>query len=198
MTTYFIINGFNLNLTAAHADFSSLHEGLISVESTVVPVDISWRRKTHTKFVERFLDEYSKHKSDKNIVIGNSFGALVALLSAGQFKPDELHLCSLSPFIKESLEDNKVRDYVIKRFGIRRAEDLKQYSIGGLANQVNALGMKVNFLYGEQEKKDLPFLVEFAKKYSKLFNNSRVSEIKGAPHSMRDPAYQKGLMEILK
>lgn len=197
MTTFFVINGFNLQLTAAHPNFSLLHEGLRGRGSQVVPVDINWRHKTHAQFVEQFLTEYAQYKTDENVVIGNSFGAIAALLSAEQFKPDVIYLCSLSPFSKETLVNKDTHVYGVKKFGIRRVNDLSKYSIIEVADGINRMGSKVKFLYGEQEKKSLPWLVEYTQKYSKFFNSSEVHEVAGAPHSLRNEAYQRGLLELI-
>ena len=81
MTTLFLINGYNTKRTATDVAFKPLRDGLEVLGYRVVPVDISWRFKTVSQFCQQFRQLYQEQKSDTNIVVGNSFGAMVALLS---------------------------------------------------------------------------------------------------------------------
>ncbi|MCW1908310.1 MAG: alpha/beta hydrolase [Candidatus Saccharibacteria bacterium] len=185
-------------MTARHPMFQPLKNDLEHLGYTFIPVDISWKQMTHSRYIKQFVAQYSHLKSESNIVIGNSFGAVVALLAADIFKPDRLVLCSLSPFFKESLSNRTTYDYAVGRFGKRRVEDLKKYSIKEIASVMNLSATKIDFLYGEYEKEEYPLLVDFTQKYNELFLNSGTSEVKSAPHSLKNPYYQKFVVELLK
>ena len=95
MTTIFLITGFRPGVTATHDKYKHFIKLLEDKGYKVVPVDIDWAYKTHTQFINLFLKNYKAMKGDRNVLVGNSFGALAVLLSAREFEPDEIYLCSL-------------------------------------------------------------------------------------------------------
>ena len=71
-----------------------------------VPVHIDWHNKKPRVFGDyqkQFIQQYKKIKKYKKYVLGFSFGAMVAFLTATKLKPTALILCSLSPYFKEDL-----------------------------------------------------------------------------------------------
>lgn len=197
MTTIFLITGFRPGVTATHDKYKHFIKLLEDKGYKVVPVDIDWAYKTHTQFVSLFLKYYKAMKTDRNVLVGNSFGALAALLSAREFEPDEIYLCSLSPFFKESLVDKEVENYSKKRFGTRRVEDLKQYSIVRVAEELNSTQIKVHFLFGSIERTIYPMLPKFTETYQRLFKNSTITELDDVAHSLRLPEYYQSVVELL-
>ena len=193
MKTIFVINGFNVNRTATADKFRPLVTGLEAKGFRVIPVDISWRRKTPTQFTGEFLEVFRKHRSDYNIVLGNSFGSIVALLAAPTLQPNELYLCSISPFFKE--DRGKLPDsYAIGKFGKRRAEDLWALSFDELAQQIHA---KTVITYGENENVLHPELVERCKIAARRIEGATLHSLPGAPHSIGDKTYTEELLKLL-
>ena len=87
--------------------------------------------------------------------------------------------------------------YTTKRFGLRRALDLRKYSFNQLAQSLSVHGIPTHFLYGEKEKEIYPPLVSFTKMNYKKVSNAELREIKGAPHSLKDPAYYEAVVGLL-
>ncbi|HTB49172.1 MAG TPA: alpha/beta hydrolase [Verrucomicrobiae bacterium] len=195
MKTIFILAGFDLHETALSTDYAKLREELAGKGYNVVPVDISWYRKTPSQYVEEFRHFYAKHKTGENMVIGNSFGAVIAFLAAAELRPDVVCLCSLSPFFKE--DRRKKQDaYGIRYFGKRRMEDLWQYSADEVAKQLNDTKVKTFVLYGEKEHRTSPDLVARCKDTASKLRRSKLLEIAGAPHDMADSAYTSAIVDL--
>ncbi len=196
MKTIFLISGFDTNETAAGKDYRWLVEGLKRNNYNVISVDIKWRRKTPSQYVKEFKTFYKNHKTKENIIIGNSFGAVVAFLSASELSPDSIYLCSLSPFFEE--DKGKFPDkYAIRHFGKRRAEDLWSYSASKVAEKINKTNVETFVLYGQKEHKTSPNLVARAKDTAKKLKNSELIEVPNAPHNLEDKTYGSALIKML-
>lgn len=196
MKTVFIIAGFDLHDTASDSEYDRLKKGLKNKDYNVAAVDINWLRKTPSQYVEKFISIYKHHKTDVNILIGNSFGAVIAFLAASAIQPDTIYLCSLSPFFKE--DRHKFPDsYAIKIFGKHRAEDLWSYSADEIAEAINHTSIKTFVLYGEKEHVTSPALVSRCQDTANKVKNSSLVEIAGAPHNMSDSTYSDALINML-
>ncbi len=196
MTTVFIIAGFDLHNTAATDKYIVLENGLKNKGYGIVASDISWKKKTATQYAKEFVDFYNKHSSEKNIVIGNSFGAVVAFISAPETKPDKLYLCSLSPFFKED-RGKRLDSYGIDIFGKRRMEDLWSISVRDMEAKINIANVKTTVTYGEKERQTSPTLVARCKDTAKHIKLSQLIEIPNAPHSMADERYSETLIDLI-
>jgi len=198
MTTVFIIAGFILGESAAtFEEFDDFEQLLQAKGYAVVRVDILYNEHTHSTYTAEFTARYKNLKTEKNIVIGNSFGAVVALLSASVFEPDELYLCSMSPFFKETLQDKEFYKYAVTNFGKNRTDDLSSYSTLEQAAAINKLNIPVHFTYGELEAGVYDHLIDFNKSYQPFFAISDIREITHAPHGFRDPNYYKAIVDLL-
>lgn len=193
MKTAFILAGFDLHETATSPDYLRLRTGLTEQGYHVIPIDISWKHKTPSQYVDEFISTYKSNASDENIIIGNSFGAVVTFIAAPKIKADRIFLCSLSPFFKE--DRGKQPDSLgLKYFGKKRMNDLWSYSATLIANSVK--NSKVYVLYGEKEHQTSPILVGRCKDTAKNIINASLIEIKGAPHDMSDGIYTNAILEL--
>ncbi len=196
--TAFICAGFNFNTTSADEEYDYLANGLQKLGYEIVRVDINWKRKDHDRYVGELAKVFTANSGETNILIGNSFGALAALLFAAKRPINRLVLCSLSPFFKETLSSESGMKYAEHKFGRFRADNLAQYSIKDISSAVNSSGSQVDFIYGELEKQSVPFLVDFTKEVAPLFNDSKIYEASSAPHSLSNVCYQEAVLNLLK
>lgn len=198
MSTVFIIGGLDIHNTAADSVHKPLRHALGANGHQVIPVDISWRNKTASQFSLEFIDFYNRTKSSKeNVVVGNSFGAVVALISAAALKPDQIVLCSLSPFFAEDIHQSWPSKRMQRLLGTRRLEDIGHYSIEAIAEDLNKTNIEVTVLYGEKEHQSSPKLVERAKDIAEKIKRATLVEVEAAPHSLKSPEYVRGLTKIL-
>ncbi len=196
MKTAFLIHGFRLNITAAHARYNDLKTALESKGYRVAPVNITWNYRTVSKFADGFVDFYKAHKSEHNLIVGNSLGAMTAFVSTPLIVPNELILCSLSPFFSEDLNKHEPV-YVVHRFGKQRAEDFTKLSANKIAEQISQKNIRTTFLYGEKEKEMYPTLVARVKASASQVKSSRLIEIPNAGHPMHEPEYVAGIKKAL-
>lgn len=195
MKTAFILAGFDLQETATSADYLPLRCALREKGYKVIPVDISWRNNTPSKYSEEFVSKFNKLSSDENIIIGNSFGAVVAFISATKLNAHSLFLCSLSPFFKED-RAKRPDSYAIRYFGKKRMEDLWSLSAKDTAESINATRCFV--LYGEKEKQTSPILVDRCRQTAKQIIGATLIEVKNAPHDMSHDAYTAAILKLIK
>jgi hypothetical protein len=130
---------------------------------------------------------YEREKGDYNIVIGNSFGAVVALITAAKIRPDEVILCSLSPFFQEDIGPGWPTKTNTRRL------DISSYSVTQLAAAAQKLSTEFVVMYGEQEVTPLPRLVARVRDTAQALGVD-AKEAPGAPHSFRDEAYVQAIM----
>lgn len=100
-----------------------------------VPIIISWKYGVMSKYVGEFLKQLKHEKNDEVYVLGFSFGAMIAFISAVNIKPKVIFLCSLSPYFKEDL--TRLPKSWKKMVGKRRVNDLKNISFSALVKKLN-------------------------------------------------------------
>ena len=196
MKTAFLISGFSMNSTAADPDCAELRKAIREKGYKVLPAPILWNHKTVSEFTDEFVGFYNRQKTEKNIVIGNSFGAAVAFVASQYIHPDRVFLCSLSPCFKEDRSSLSER-YSRRIFGKKRQADFKKLSANEIADKINRIGLDVTLLYGEKEKEKYPPLVKRVKDTAKTIVDSKLIEIPNGPHSFDDPVYIKAIQRLL-
>lgn len=190
MKTFFIIPGFWF--PAGHEKFSWLVKYLRNKKYKVIEVPVKWGYSTLTKNAKEFEVFFNKNKGKDNYVLGFSYGAVIALLTANNLKPKKIYLCSLSPDFKE---DFKYMDKQSKKYiGKRRMDDVKTRSGKKIAK---SLAVPSVVFYGEVEGKKYPDLRKRCEETARLARNSRFIKVKNAPHDISHPEYQKAIKSIL-
>lgn len=188
--TIFLIPGFKTQIT------DDMYQGLISYlkdeNYTVHAVPISWNNRTVTENAQEFVS-YLEEKKEKNYyVLGFSYGAVIALMTAEKIKPKKLILCSLSPDFKE---DTKAMPIWLKKYiGANRYADTATRSANKLAK---SLTVETVLLYGEKEGVKYPQLKKRSEETARLIKKSRLIVVKDAPHDISFSAYHKAIREVI-
>jgi len=197
--TVFILRGFKLNTTASDPDYQEIRNVVEPKGYRIAPVKITWNRKSVSDFAKQFTKLYEQEKSEYNIVIGGSLGAMAALASTPLTAPNELVLCSLSALFQEDLAryDAIYTKHLLYWLGKRRLEDFETLSADKLADQINEMNIKTTLTYGEIEKQMYPQLVARVRNTAAKIHNSKLVEIPNAGHRMHEPEYIAGLRQLL-
>jgi pimeloyl-ACP methyl ester carboxylesterase len=193
MKIAFLISGYNFNQTSADPKYASLRTAIAAKGYKVVPSTFVWNHTTVAQYVPKFVDFYQKNKGDYNILIGNSYGAMVAFLATPATEPNRVLLCSLSPYFAEDYSKT-TKEYRLKRFGKRREVDMKKISAKQTAEAINKTSVEITLMYGENEDK---ILIDRVKSTAKDLKNSEVIEVPNGPHHMIDPIYTAAIAEQL-
>ena len=143
-------------------------------------ITIDWERHVMSDHVEQFKKQYLQSKADQNYVIGFSFGAMIAFITALELKPDKLFLCSLSPYFKEDLIHLK-RKTDIRFLGKRRMEDLKKNSAVKIAKLISAPTI---IFCGGKEGSKYPSLLKRCKDASIQIRHAQLVIAENAPHEI--------------
>lgn len=153
-------------------------------------ISIEWQRKTMSQYVEQFLEQYKKHKTEQNYFLGFSYGAMICFIVSAQVPVDTQILCSLSPFFAEDI--TKMKKSWVKEIGKKRTEDFKQIDAQQIITNIKA---RTIFLRGEKELK------EVAESSNRIYPNLHCSKelyiVANAKHDIGDQNYQKKIEEVI-
>ncbi len=164
-------------------------------EYNIYGVPIDWKYKTLNEYTKQFETFYNKHKGKSNTVLGFSYGAAIAFITATYLKPDVLILCSLSQTFKEDFDAlNKHKVLIIKSIGKKRWISGNSFEARKIAEKITS---KTTILYGELEAKHSPQLEKRSLETSTLIKNVTLIKIKDTPHIIDSIGYQKTLAKII-
>lgn len=153
-------------------------------------IHIDWQYKVMSDYVEQFLLQYQKNKAEQNYVLGFSFGAMIAFISANQVVPDRLFLCSLSPYFKEDL--NGTTKFVKRFMGKRRMADFEKYSAAKIAKNIN---VPTIIFCGEDEGDRYPTLLKRCQGVARSIPDAMLIIPPTAPHEIDYPSYIKAIKD---
>lgn len=188
--TFFIIPGFKAQTT--DASYQWLVSFLKKNEFSVRLVPVTWTRRTVTQNAEEFLRYFDMHKTEENYILGFSYGAVIALMTAQYTQPNVLYLCSLSPDFAEDVHTMPawLRSYI----GKRRFADAGTRSAVKLAQ---ALTVKTFIFQGEKEEIEYPPLKKRGEKTAQLAKHATLIRVPDAPHQIDYPTYQEAIKKYL-
>lgn len=189
--TLFIIPGFHNQTTDDKYTWLKQY-AKVKGFSLMLPT-IDWKRKVMTDYVKEFTDFYTNHKSDTNYVLGFSYGAMIAYISAPELKPDKLFLCSLSGYFAEDL--HLLKPSWIANRGHRRIDDFKNYSAKSIAKRITSPTV---IFYGEKEAKNYPNLKNRCEEAARDIQNAKLVEVPQAPHEIAFPSYMEAIKSELR
>jgi pimeloyl-ACP methyl ester carboxylesterase len=188
--TIFLIPGFKTQISDPL--YKELVSYLESKNYKVESVPITWNNRTVTQNAQEFLKFFEERKVKNNLVLGFSYGAVIALMTAEQTKPSKLILCSLSPDFKE---DAKLMPAWLKKYiGQNRYNDTQTRSAIKLAKSLSA---KTVIFYGEKEGVEYPPLKKRSEETAKLAKDSKLVVVKDAPHDISFPAYIEAIKKVV-
>ncbi len=183
--TLFIIPGFKEKIS--HKQYRALQKLFIGKGFDVKMVPIVWDRRVMTDWIARFHDFFQVNRGKNNVVLGFSWGAMIALLTAKQLQPNELILCSLSPYFAEDL--SKIPAWWKRFIGKRRTTDFGRYS---MKSAVKGVSMKAKVFIGGAEQKKFRHLAARCTLAAKALGTS-VIVIDGVKHDIGDARYREVL-----
>jgi pimeloyl-ACP methyl ester carboxylesterase len=189
MKTIFIVTGFKQAKHNAQFKWMRPYFSKLGFEVKVFAAD--WDYRVMSDYLSDFELFYAKNKSEQNYVLGFSFGAMIALLSARTLQPDRLYLCSLSPYFKEDIQ--KIRKTWERLIGVRRKRDFQLHSAKKASQQ---LIVPTVVLYGEAEGVKFPNLKKRCEYVADLLPKSTLVVVKDASHKIDHPEYIRVIKEL--
>ena len=187
MKTIFIITGFKQN--KEDIQFKWMYPYFSEKGFRVKIFAPNWNFHVMSDYVNEFVEFYGKNKSDVNYVLGFSFGAMTAFISAPVIKPSHLYLCSLSPYFKEDLTTLKQNHAIV--IGIRRLKDFSNHGAKEIAKLLH--NIPIDIFYGENEAEKYPRLKNRCILTHKALPNSKLTVVKNASHKINHLEYVKAI-----
>ncbi len=149
----------------------------------VISFDPQWKRSTIKNWLEAFNKLVGKNIEDA-VVIGFSFGAYIAALSAKNHRFSKIIFCSLSPYFKDDIQ--KLPALAHRMLGKKR---IQHFSENSFPDNISTPAL---FIVGD---KDMRFVIDRVKKsYKKWMGPKKLEIIKGAEHDINNDSY----LEIIK
>jgi len=154
-----------------------------------IPVNISWKYKTISDYVDQFMNKYNKYKNKEIYIFGFSYGALIAFIVSTKIKPKMQILCSLTPCFKEDLP--YLKNWWKKGMGKRRIQDLKKYSFNQLVKKIKC---RTILVAGSKEIKQL---LKRVRDTNKKLKNSKLVIIPKIKHPISQKEYVNTIKELI-
>ena len=154
-----------------------------------VIVKIAWKGKKPLLFqtyVDQFLKQYKKEKGEKTYILGFSFGAMIAYLTAGQTKPRGLILCSLSPFFEEDFAT------IPEKWTKWWTKNYKETFV--FKDSSPSVKSKTHILLGDKEG---PEIMARGKEAQRQISGSTLMVIKGGRHNISQKQYLAELEKLI-
>lgn len=188
--TFFILPGFRMQVT--DKPYKWLIAYLENNGIRVLKVPVAWNNKTLSQNAAEFVEYFNAHKSKENYILGFSYGAVLALITANLLRPKKIYLCSVSP---DFSEDRASMTPWMKRYiGKKRFADTATRNGRKLAKQLLVPSV---ILYGEKEGKDYLSLKKRCEETVHLAKRSRLVVVKDAPHAIDHPEYREAIIKAL-
>lgn len=186
MKTIFVIPGFKQK--PASKSFVWLKKFLNEKNFDVKIVPIIWNYKTITDYCLQFEKFYDENKGKENYILGFSYGAVIAYITAEKLQPKKIFLCSLSPDFKEDVSsmNNFIRCYI----GKRRVKDCMTRSGKDIAKR---LTLPTVIFYGEKEGEQYPQLKKRCEETALLAKNAKLIIVKDSLHDIANPEYMEAI-----
>lgn len=191
MTTIFIVTGFKQKKDNVQFKWMRPYFTKLGFEVKVFAAD--WDYHVMSDYVENFKRYYREHKGKENFVLGFSYGAMIALLSAKELQPNWLYLCSLSPYFKEDM--HKLRADWRKKIGVRRCLDFLKHDFKQVTK---GLTIPTTVLYGENEGAKYPTLRKRCEVVNEVLLKSKLIIVNDAPHKIDHPEYIKAIKVVFE
>ncbi|MFA6094741.1 MAG: hypothetical protein WC757_02530 [Candidatus Paceibacterota bacterium] len=157
---------------------------------TPIHVEIGWGRNKPERFseyAEQFLKQYKKQKGVETYILGFSYGATLAFLTAHKTKPKAFIFCSLSPYFEEDLIH--LKPSWVKWF--RKSFTESDYSFTKLALKIKT---RTYLIAGDDEGKEVMSRAKDAKR--KLCDSS-LAIARGAKHKIGQEEYLKTIRRVI-
>lgn len=156
----------------------------------VVHVDIQWDAsfpKQFAVFTKQFFQQFKKVRGARVYVLGFSYGATIAFLTAKRTHPAHLILCSLSPYF---VEDQKNLEPSWLKFW--KKEFVKSdYSFKELAPGVTS---QIDLIVGSEEHTSV---LKRARDARKRLPNVSLTVAKGAKHNIGQKEYLATIEKLI-
>lgn len=173
-----------------HPGYRKLAKLAASYGFSPVHVEIDWHKEKPASFAgyaKQFLKQFKKKRGVQIYVLGFSYGATIAFLTATKTKPAGLILCSLSPYF---VEDQKNLEPGWRKFWQENFIN-SNYEFKQLAPKIS---WPTYLIVGSEEHHSLLTRARSARRQLKA---STLTIAKGARHRIGQKEYLRTIEEVI-
>jgi pimeloyl-ACP methyl ester carboxylesterase len=182
MRTVLFIPGYYESIN--DRDYKAVIKTIESKGYKVKFVPVTWMRTTLKDWLPAFIKTYEKYDAKSTILVGFSFGAVIALCAAARRNPAGLWLFSLSPYFVEDIPKDKRDMYGL---GHRRIGAFKEMLSEDLCKSISCPTL---VFVGEKEDKSVHGR---AIRTNKLLSRSKLIEVPDSKHDVANSNYIKSI-----
>lgn len=187
MKKLYLIPGYKHHINTVW--YQELIKKLQSIWYKVVCIKIKWRYRVMSDYITQAKNQIQA--SSEDVILGFSFGAMIALRVAEEQKCKKVVLCSLSPYFSEDL--TTASKYTLFRLGIRRWRDFsKNYSQECITNSLDNLFV---IIYWTAETENLQ---RRNKQMKEMLSIQNVWLVDWVGHDIAHNDYQKMILKYIK
>lgn len=154
-----------------------------------IQVSIMWDLKIPRNFEDynnQFLKKFRGNKKDKVYILGFSYGAVIAFMTAKQINPASVILCSLSPYFVEDYKNIKPQWLKWWKKNFNSELSFKKLLTG--------YKTKSYIIVGESEDKSVMIR---ARSFKRNIKYSELKIAKGAKHNIGNKGYLEAIKEVI-
>ncbi len=183
--TLIIIPGFGHN--ASNPEYRAVAK--IAKKKGYIPVfvPVTWQYRGISRWLKETETRVKTKMGANTVILGFSFGAMLAVLLAQRYHCKKLILCSLSPYFKEDLRfiPNNARQWL----GKRRMHDFAHYTFPKNSTTSATLIMgDSDWQFGLKKIKE---------RYHLWKGKKKLHILKGVAHSMNNDLYLKAVEQSI-
>lgn len=168
--------------------YKELQNSLVKNGYIVVIINISWKYNVMSNYIKQA--ELQIEDTENAEILGFSFGAMITLKLAEQYKFKRVFLCSLSPYFSEDL--HLFPKYYSFKLWLRRWNDFRDHYKG--TDIRNSYKNKILMIYGWKETDRLQ---KRAKKMVELLGIKDVSIVEQVWHDIADKKYLEAIIWLV-
>lgn len=197
MKTAIVIPGFREQVQSGPLSwrYQPLLNDLKEAGYTVKIIVPPWQRRTIFEWLDEIDTRMKGIDARQTVVIGFSFGAMIAAGLAARHRFKKAILCSLSPYWAEDIPNAK--PWWLKTVGTRRVGAFKKYSFKDITKNYKASSTLVLLGSREAKNRKAPIMFQRSQAAGRQLPNTRFELVPSAGHNIAQPNYRQRIKREL-
>jgi pimeloyl-ACP methyl ester carboxylesterase len=197
MKVAIVIPGFKDHVRdgRGHRTYEPLLRDLNGAGYVIVAITVTWAYRTMDDWLSEVEKQIEGIDTKDALLIGFSYGAMIASVLATRHAFGRVFLCSLSPYFAEDVP--KLRVSWLAMAGKRRIEVFKKLRFADIVKNYKARETVVFAGTSEMARRKAPLLKERGQAAAATLPHARFVAVVGAGHDISQPSYAAAIKAAL-